>query len=290
MLAYGRSKRTLRFSCQTSHLQLGLTAPEQRLSTPPGLLVGEDSASTPEPVLSSTLHQPPTAVACHSSSTPYYSAGTVAFPSRVRTGEDHRSGSGSGNLNSGGGHDGGGDGMYGHQQRPDGHAPARKRFRLDMDLGSDSDSSCEQHDEGGPALHSLSAGRGEFTNSGGQVAHSNDDRDVGYGSSGSGIRQRGSVGHGDCRTRMNNNTSGDLWQAEGGNTDGTWDPPGSVGYSSGSRGGERGRARQYLDEDQGESLSFVTPDHAGKLTVSRLLSRRTFYVVSISILSRVSFI
>lgn len=271
MLAYGRSKRTLRFSCGTSHLPLGLAASEELLSTPPDLPAGEDFGSTPDHLLRSSApsRRSPTDVARHSPSSPCYSAGTVRLSTHVRNGgrghEDNRGGSES--MNSGGG---GGGGIYGHQQRPGDPAPARKRFRLDMDLGSDSDSSGERDDDG-PTQQSLSAGRGEFTNNYLQVARGKDGSDIEFGSSGSGLRQQGSVGRdvlgqkGPHEAPTHKTTAQERWQVEGGTRERTWNRPGSVGYSGGGGGG--GRAGQYLDDDRRESLPFATPDHAGELTV-----------------------
>lgn len=269
MLAYGRSKRTLRFSSHSSSLPLSLAAPVQPSSTPdlPG---AEGSESTPDLLLSPAPRRSPPPAARHSPSSPCFRAGAAVFPSHLRTGLQGREYSPGGTMNSGGG---GGSGMRGHQQGSDDRAPARQRFRLDMDLGSDSDSSCDRDDDHSAHRPSF-ANRNEFTNSLPQAAHGNHGSDVAFGSSGARPPQRGSVAPGSLGLGQNRrhetpmrNSRQEQWQAAGGAGDRAWSQPDSSSYSSIRGGAGRGAAGQYLDDDRRESLSFVTPDHAGKSTL-----------------------
>lgn len=257
MLAYGRSKRTLRFSLRdTCDLPLGLAASAR--DSPPA----ERNGSKPDLVR-------PSAPSAPCSPSPHYSAGIASFPSRVGTAGTGWHGrvnsrSGSDSMDSGGS----GSAMHGNQQRYDSPAPARKRFRLDMDLGPDSDSSSSDRDDGGHAQHPSSAERGELAHNYRQVAHGSDDSDVAVGSSGPTFRHRGRVAHGGSgleqkgRHETPTHKSGQRqWQEGGGKGGQPCSQPGSAGHSN-RRGGERGRAGQYLDDDRREISSFATPEHA----------------------------
>lgn len=267
MLAYGRSKRTLRFSSPTSSLPLSLTAPAQPPSAPPDLRDAEGSERTPDLLGPPTTSGRPTPTARHSPSSPCFRAGTVVFPSHVRTSLHGRDANRSGAMN--GGHGGHGGGMYGHQQSSEGRGPAPKRFRLDIDLGSDSDSSCDRNDDRSALPRSFAHRSGELNDSFSPAARGNGGSDIAIGSSGSRPQQRGGVApdalaRGQQRrheTPTHNSREQQQWQAAGGMGGQAWNQPGSASYTS-SVGAERGAAGQYLDDDRRESLPFVTPDHA----------------------------
>eukprot|EP00903_Cladosiphon_okamuranus_P018895 g17378.t1 len=271
MLAYGRSKRTLRFSSTANNLQYGLTESEQPSSTLSDLPAEEEdnTVSTSDRLLSSVSGRPATPTTHHSPSSPCFRTGTFVLPSHFRTDVQGRGAS----VKNGGG-DGG---MYGHQQRPDGRAPARKRFRLDMDLGSDSGSSPDLDDDL-PAHHFSFAERGDFAKSHpSHLAHGSDGHNLIIGSSGAGLQlQRGSLGLGgrlglermgrhEPTQSSSTNNNHEQWQAAGGEGDQAWSQPGPAGC--GTRGGTgRAGVGQYLNDGRRESASFVTPDHAGKWT------------------------
>ncbi|CAN0232031.1 unnamed protein product, partial [Pylaiella littoralis] len=167
MLAYGGSKRTLRFSHQEElcldpfdlfeRLPKDLVAAGQLGTTTPRRPVEEDFESYPPLLPPSTPSRRSRKVTPNISSRSNTSTSTAitSFPNCHQEGvqdqgdSDNRGGDGAGvrgitRMDANGG--GRGD-TCGQQQRPNDRAPARKRFRLDIDLGSDSDSSCDHDDD-----------------------------------------------------------------------------------------------------------------------------------------------
>ena len=280
MLAYGRSKRTLRFSSHASSLPLGLlTESEQPSSTPssPDLSAGEDNSSKPD--LAPDRRATPGARP--SPRTPSFRSGIAVFPSHTPAEVRGRGGSLNNNIGDGEGGD-----MNGHQHRFDGRAPARKRFRLDMDFGSDSDSSCDDRNDYRPPPHSSSADRLEFPGIGRQVARGSDGSDAAFRASGSELQQLGIAGRSGPqlgRTRQHETStlrSGgqEQWQSGAREGERARNQPGPSEHSSSTGGAARRGAGQYLDDDRIESESFVTPDHAtGDLTARALCAHRCLH-------------
>lgn len=316
MLAYGGSKRTLRFSYQKElnldpfdlfeQLPTDTVAPGEHLNTFRHRPIGEHIESTPHLLRPSTPSRPysqksPPRLSSRGN-TSFSSDAVESFPEYGRKGV-HVQGGGDGNCSdtsSVGGiakmdaNSGSPSGTRGLQHRSDDRVPARKRFRLDIDLGSDSDSSCDhaddiQGDYGVPT--STQQGRSA---SGGRLSNDTADRSYGFSnkyrqiaqgdkSSSSAsqsmrLQQRESAGGGvlDQQQRHETPVHDKGWQSEPAHYldhDGEKETP--TGYTSSRGGGWRqggggGRKGHYLDDDREETRSqppYVTPEHAGKDTL-----------------------
>lgn len=313
MLAYGGSKRTLRFSHQEElslepfdlieQLPTNTVASGQLVITPLHHPVGEDIERTPHLLRPSTPSRhcsqkaPPRLSSRSNTSTS--STAIARFPDYSLKGVPVQ-GEGDGNgrdarvgsitrMDASGGAAGSSSGLQ--QRRSDVLVPARKRFRLDIDLGSDSDSSCDHVDDrngdhGGRAStqqeRSASGGRLRNDTANPSYGFSNEYRQIAQGDEGSGgtfqsigLQQRGSARGGVLDRRQSHETpvqNDSGWQSEPASSlehCGEKELPTS--YSSRGKGWRQGegggRGGQYLDDHRREIRSqppFVTPEHAGK--------------------------
>lgn len=261
MLAYGRSQRTLRFFHQDEltldpleeiedQLRIEPSEPGKLVSANLELPAGVDNETTPCP-----------AKAIGAKTVSRHNLAAIPNPSHLFQADFGGNPRGTAADMESAGDRGGG--------RAEGGEPvkARRRFRLDMDLGSDSDSSTEQdslpcrggHGRG-PVQGKSSASklrhqaspaagqqrhqhRGGITNSYGQIPQGDDD-DSGTTFRSSDFRSRGNSG------------GKERWQEE---CNVHWEEGRDVGRGCGPGG-------QFLDNARETSWSqaqFVTPDHAG---------------------------
>ncbi|CAB1111432.1 unnamed protein product [Ectocarpus sp. CCAP 1310/34] len=262
MLAYGRSQRTLRFSHQDELTLDPLAEIQEQLPIGPsesGKLVG---VNLELPAGGDNETTPCSMEAKGTKTTTRHNLAATPNPSQLFEADlgGNTRGIATGMESTG---DRGGGGIYGGEP-----VMARKRFRLEMDLGSDSDSSTEQdvlprrgrcgHDpvqsnRSAPKLrHQVSPAtgqrqhqqRGGMTNRYRQIAQGHDDdSDTAFRSS-------------DFRTGENGGAKG-RWQREDGRDAGRgW-----------------GRGGPYLDDARKMICSqpkFVTPDHAEPMQPPRL--------------------